>query len=234
MRFQTPLIPARLKRRYKRFLADIELEDGSQVTAHCPNPGSMLGLQQPGTKIWVEPNDDPRKKLKFCWQLVDHENGHFTGINAGAANKIVREALMARKLKGLDDFDTCRAEVKYGENSRIDFLLTSTSDTKHDTYLEVKSVTLMRKKGVAEFPDSVTDRGLKHLLELKRIAKMGKRAVLFFLIQRNDCAGFEIAFDIDPAYGEVCRELVLEGVEIKVCFCELSPDEIKIGKMLVT
>ena len=116
------------------------------MTAHCPNPGSMLGLKQPGTKIWVEPNDDPRKKLKFC---------HFTGINAGAANKIVREALIARKLKGLDDFDTCRAEVKYGENSRIDFLLTSTIDTKHDTYLEVKSVTLMRKKGLAEFPDSV-------------------------------------------------------------------------------
>tara|TARA_B100001175_G_scaffold315270_1_gene326457 strand:+ start:1040 stop:1744 length:705 start_codon:yes stop_codon:yes gene_type:complete len=234
MRFQTPLIPARLIRRYKRFLADIELEDGSQAIAHCPNPGSMLGLSQPGTKIWVEPNDDPRKKLKFCWQLVDHENGHFTGINTGAANKIVKEALISRKLRGLDAYGVCRGEVKYGENSRIDFLLTGTSDTAPDTYVEVKSVSLKRQPGLAEFPDSVTDRGRKHLLELERISKLGKRAVLLFLIQRTDCAGFKIACDIDPAYGKVFRDLDSQDVEVKVYFCELSPNEIKIDKKLIT
>ena len=230
MRFQTPLIPARLIRRYKRFLADIELEDGSLVTAHCPNPGSMLGLNLPGTKIWVEKNDDPRKKLKFGWHLVDHENGHFTGINAGAANKIVKEALLARKIEGLDVFDYCRPEVKYGDNSRIDFLLTDKSETAPDIYVEVKSVTLMRQAGLAEFPDSVTDRGRKHLEELTKIAKSGNRAVLFFLVQRSDCSAFGVASDIDPTYAKVYKFASLKGVEVMVYSCQLSQDEIKIDK----
>jgi sugar fermentation stimulation protein A len=233
MRFQTPLIPARLIRRYKRFLADIELEDGSQVTAHCPNPGSMLGLSQPGTKIWVEPNDDPRKKLKYGWQLVDHENGHFTGINTGAANKIVKEALIARQIKGLDTYNNCLPEVKYGENSRIDFLLTGSSDSAPGTYLEVKSVTLMRQSGLAEFPDSVTDRGLKHLGDLFKIAKLGKRAVLLFLVQRSDCAAFDVASDIDPAYGKAYRGFKKQDIEVMVYSCDLSPDAIRIDKKLL-
>lgn len=230
MRFQTPLIPARLIRRYKRFLADIELEDGSLVTAHCPNPGSMLGLNLPGTKIWVEKNNDPHKKLKFGWHLVDHENGHFTGINAGAANKIVKEALMARKIKGLDVFDSCRPEVKYGDNSRIDFLLTDKSETAPDIYVEVKSVTLMRQPGLAEFPDSVTDRGRKHLEELTKIAKSGNRAVLFFLVQRSDSSAFGVASDIDRAYAKAYKDARLKGVEVMVYSCQLSRDEIKIDK----
>ena len=232
MCFQTPLIPARLIWRYKRFLADIELEDGSQVTAHCPNPGSMLGLSQPGTKIWVEPNNDPHKKLKYGWHLVEHDNGHFTGINAGSANKIVKEALIGREIKDLDTFSTCRPEVKYGKSSRIDFLLSSSINNVPDTFVEVKSVTLMRQFGLAEFPDSVTGRGLKHLEELSKITKSGKRAVLFFLVQRSDCTAFDIASDIDPAYGKAFQRFKLQDIEVLVYSCALSPDGIKIDKKL--
>ena len=233
MRFQTPLIPARLIRRYKRFLADIELEDGSEVTAHCPNPGSMLGLSQPGTKIWVEPNNDWRKKLKYGWQLVDHENGHFTGINTVLANKIVKEALIAKQLKGLDTYSTCRPEVKYGRNSRIDFLLTCSSNNAPDAYVEIKSVTLMRQSGLAEFPDGITDRGLKHLGDLSEVAKSGKRAVLLFLVQRSDCAAFAVASDIDPAYGKAYLELKQQAIEIMVYSCALSPYAIEVDKKLL-
>ncbi len=228
MRFQTPLVPARLLRRYKRFLTDISLEDGQEVTAHCPNPGSMMGLSEPGTRMFVEPNSDPRKKLKYAWRLVDHQNGHLTGIDTGAANKIVKEALDARKIALFKPYKTLRAEVKYGTKSRVDFLLTETG--QKDLYLEVKSVTLMRKQGVAEFPDSVTARGLKHLQELARVVQMGHRGVLLFLIQRSDCHICEIARDIDPAYAEGLEEAVARGVEILCMACHLSEDEIEIDK----
>ena len=125
MRFQTQLLPARLIRRYKRFLADCTLDDGREVTAHCANPGSMMGLAEPGSKIWLEPNDDPKKKLKFGWRLVDHENGHFTGVDTALPNRAVKAGLQARKITALADYDQVRAEVKYGENSRVDFLLTA-------------------------------------------------------------------------------------------------------------
>jgi len=228
MRFQTPLVPARLLRRYKRFLTDISLEDGQEVTAHCPNPGSMMGLSEPGTRMFVEPNSDPRKKLKYAWRLVDHQNGHLTGIDTGAANKIVKEALDARKIALFKPYKTLRAEVKYGTKSRVDFMLTEAG--RKDLYLEVKSVTLMRKQGVAEFPDSVTARGLKHLQELARVVQMGHRGVLLFLIQRSDCHICEIARDIDPAYAEGLEEAVARGVEILCMACHLSEDEIEIDK----
>ena len=228
MQFQTPLVPARLLRRYKRFLADVLLEDGQQVTAHCPNPGSMMGVCQPGTRVFVEPNSDPRKKLKYAWRLVDHENGHMTGIDTGAANKIVKEALEARKIALFETYQTLRAEVKYGTQSRVDFLLTEPG--QKDIYLEVKSVTLMRKKGVAEFPDSVTARGLKHLQELAHVAEMGHRGVILFLIQRSDSHVCDIARDIDPAYAEGIVYALARGVEILCMDCQLSEDGIDIDK----
>ncbi|MEC8796644.1 MAG: DNA/RNA nuclease SfsA, partial [Pseudomonadota bacterium] len=153
MDFATPLIPARLIKRYKRFLADCRLDDGQEVTAHCANPGSMMGLAEPGMRVWLEPNDDPKKKLKYGWRLVDHENGHFTGVDTSVPNRALRQALMERAIPDLAAYDTVRPEVKYGENSRIDFLL-SASDLPDD-YVEVKSVTLCRQSGLAEFPDSV-------------------------------------------------------------------------------
>ena len=229
MRFQTPLQPARLIRRYKRFLADIRLEaDGREVTAHCANPGSMMGLAEPGARIWVEPNDDVKKKLKYGWRLVDHENGHFTGVDTSAANRALKAALMAGEVPGLQA-PVVRPEVKYGQNSRIDFLLTGAG---RDTYVEVKSVTLSRRAGLAEFPDSVTARGLKHLEELAKVAEGGGRAVMFYLVQRTDCERVTIAADIDPAYGDGLARARAAGVEVMAMDCLISPEAITLGRAL--
>lgn len=230
MEFPTPLVPARLIRRYKRFLADCVLDDGREVTAHCANPGSMMGLAKPGMKIWLEPNDDPKKKLKFGWRLVDHENGHFTGVDTSVPNRALRVALEARQVEGLRDFDTLRAEVKYGENSRIDFLL----DGGGLTYVEVKSVTLSRQPGLAEFPDSVTARGTKHLGELARVAGQGHRAVMLYLVQRTDCDRFDLARDIDPAYGAAFDLARAAGVEVIVLGTQISPERINVAAPLAS
>ncbi|WP_370301527.1 DNA/RNA nuclease SfsA [Pseudooceanicola sp.] len=227
MRFQTPLAPARLIRRYKRFLADCRLEDGREVTAHCANPGSMLGLAEPGTKIWLEPNDDPKKKLKWGWRLVDHENGHFTGVDTSVPNRALKAALEAGEVPELAAYRTIRPEVKYGRNSRIDFLLQQ--DGLPDAWVEVKSVTLSRQPGLAEFPDSVTARGAKHLGELAEMAQSGHRAVMFYLVQRTDCATFTIARDLDPAYGVAFDKARQMGVEMLCYGTRITPDDITLG-----
>ncbi|GFE48965.1 sugar fermentation stimulation protein [Roseobacter cerasinus] len=212
MRFQTDLVPARLTRRYKRFLADCVLESsGAEITAHCANPGSMMGLAEPGTKVWLEPNDDPKKKLKYGWRLVDHENGHFTGVDTSLPNKALKAALMARDVPELAAYGTVRPEVKYGTGSRIDFLLQEPG--LPDAYVEVKSVTLSRQEGLAEFPDSVTARGAKHLAELATMAQQGHRAIMLYLVQRTDCTRFTLAADIDPAYDATFRSARDQGVE---------------------
>jgi len=228
MRFQTPLEPARLIRRYKRFLADVRLEgDGREAVAHCPNPGSMMGLAEPGTRIWVEPNDDPRKKLKWGWRLVDHENGHFTGVDTALANRVVGEALAARAIPEFAAWGTVLAERKYGTASRVDFVLRQ--EGLRDTYLEVKSVTLSRTAGLAEFPDSVTARGARHLRELAAMARAGHRAVLFYLVQRSDARAVCVAADIDPAYMKAFAEARAAGVEAIAHDTRLSPREVTIG-----
>lgn len=226
MRFQTELVPARLIRRYKRFLADCTLEDGREVTAHCANPGSMMGLAEPGMRIWLEPNDDPKKKLKFGWRLVDHENGHFTGVDTALPNRAVRAALQSRKIDALDAYGTVRSEVKYGENSRIDFLLTEPG--LPDAYVEVKSVTLCRTPGLAEFPDSVTARGAKHLSELSKMALAGHRAVLLYLVQRTDCTHVVIADDIDPTYAAAHHAASAAGLETIAIGTQITPDEVNL------
>lgn len=232
MRFQTPLVPARLVKRYKRFLADCTLDDGREVTAHCANPGSMMGLAVPGIRVWLEPNDDPKKKLKFGWRLVDHENGHFTGVDTSLPNRALRAALTAREIAPLAHYATVKPEVKYGENSRIDFLLTDPA--LPDAYVEVKSVTLSRQNGLAEFPDSVTARGAKHLNELARVAAAGHRAVLFYLVQRTDCSRVSVARDIDPVYGAAFEAAQDAGVEVIAYDTLISPQEITIGRALIT
>ncbi|WP_170467286.1 DNA/RNA nuclease SfsA [Ruegeria arenilitoris] len=226
MKFATPLIPARLIRRYKRFLADCQLEDGREVTAHCANPGSMMGLAEPGEKIWLEPNDDPKKKLKYGWRLVDHENGHFTGVDTSVPNKALRKALEAGEIPELAAYQTVRPEVKYGENSRIDFLLTQPG--LPDAYVEVKSVTLSREPGLAEFPDSVTARGTKHLGELAAMAEHGHRAIMLYLVQRTDCDRFALAADIDPNYAAAFEVAQEKGVERLIFATQISPDGIKL------
>ncbi|MBT0957345.1 DNA/RNA nuclease SfsA [Alphaproteobacteria bacterium KMM 3653] len=228
MRFQTPLVPARLLRRYKRFLADVELQSGVVVVAHCPNPGSMMGLKDEGARVWLEPNDDPKKKLKYGWRLVEVAGGHFAGIDAGSANGVVAEALQSGAVPELAGYEGLRREVKYGQNSRIDFLLSQPG--LPDAYVEVKSVTLRRGGDLAEFPDSVTARGAKHLAELAAMAQAGQRAVMFYLIQRTDCAAFDLAGDIDPAYAAAFAKARLAGVEVLCYACRIDPLSVSLGR----
>jgi len=230
MQFQTPLVPARLIRRYKRFLADIRLDDGREVTAHCANPGSMMGLAEEGMKIWVESNDDPKKKLKYGWRLVDHENGHFTGVDTAVPNRALKAALMAGEVPELAAYSEVLPEQKYGEKSRIDFLLKG--DGLPDAYIEVKSVTLSRQAGLAEFPDSVTARGTKHLGELAAMVELGHRAVMVYLVQRTDCTAMALAGDIDPAYAAAFAKARAAGVEVLCYDTQISPERVELGQVL--
>ncbi|MGR3796283.1 DNA/RNA nuclease SfsA [Vannielia sp. SX4] len=231
MRFATPLVPARLTRRYKRFLADAVLEgSGAEVVAHCPNPGAMTGLAEPGMRIWLEPNDDPKKKLKYGWRLVEHGAGHFTGVDTALPNRALAEALRAGTVPGLQGYETIRAEVPYGEKSRVDFLLTAAG--RPDCYVEVKSVTLSRQPGLAEFPDTVTARGARHMAELAAMASAGHRAVVLFLVQRTDAARVAVASDIDPAYAEAFTAARAAGVEAMALSCSITPEAITPGAPL--
>jgi len=227
MRFQTPLIPATLIRRYNRFLADIRLDDGTEAVAHCPNPGSMMGLKEPGLRIWLEPNDDPKKKLNYGWRLVELPGGHWSGIDAGLPNKIVAEALAEGRIAELAAYPVIRPEQKYGTRSRIDFLLSG--DGLPDAYVEVKNVHLRRGGDWAEFPDSVTARGTKHLGELQKIAETGARAVMLYLVQRTDCTRFRLAPDLDPTYAAAFDRARDNGVEILCYGTDISPDGIRVS-----
>lgn len=226
MNFPVPLISATLVRRYKRFLADCVLPDGREITAHCPNPGSMMGLAEPGTRVWLEPYAKP-KKLSYGWRLVEHADGHFTGIDTAVPNRVIRAALETGGIPELADYKTVQPEVKYGEKSRVDFLLKQ--DGLPDCYVEVKSVTLSRKPGLAEFPDSVTARGTKHLQELSRMVAEGHRAVMLYLIQRTDCNRFQLAADIDPAYARAFSAAADAGVERLVYTSHITPTGVSLS-----
>jgi len=227
MRFQTPLVPGRLIRRYKRFLADVRLDSGAEVTVHCPNPGAMLGLADPGVKIWLEPNDDPRRKLRYGWRLVDHENGHFTCVDTMVANRVVGAALRAGAVPGLLGYDSVRAEVKFGTRSRVDFVLSTPGQP--DTWVEVKSVTLRGADGWAEFPDTVTARGTRHLAELTAMRARGQRAVMFYLVQRTDCTRFRLAPRLDPAYASAYDDARAAGVEVLCHTARITPEGVRLG-----
>lgn len=224
MRFQTPLIRARLVRRYKRFLADCVLEDGRTVVAHVANPGAMLGLAEPGLTVWLEPNDDPKKKLSFALRLVQDARGALVGVDTGAANRILRPALEAGAVPGLDGYERVRAEVRYDETSRVDFLLSA--DGRPDAYVEVKSVTLSRAPGLAEFPDCVTARGTRHLGALARMAGQGHRAVMLYLVQRDDADRMALARDLDPGYAAAFEAARAAGVEAMALRCTLGREGI--------
>lgn len=228
--FEKPLLPARLVRRYKRFLADATLPDGTEVTAHCANPGAMTGLATPGTRIWLEPNDDPRRKLRYAWRLVDHENGHFTGVDTGLPNRLLRAALLAHQVPGLPPYDTVLPEQRYAQGNRIDFLLQGAGQP--DTYLEVKSVTLCRAPGLAEFPDTRTARGARHLTALADQIRAGHRAVLLYLVQRTDCDRVSLARDIDPTYAAACDAALALGLQSLAFRCDLSPEGARLGPAL--
>lgn len=226
MEFSCSLVPGTLLRRYKRFLADVELSNGMVVTAHCANPGSMMGLSSPGLKVWLEPNDDARRKLKFTWRLVELDHA-MVGIDTGVPNRIVGEALTARSIPELAAYEVVRPEQKYGTNSRIDFLLQGGG--LPDAYVEVKNVHLVRSPGLAEFPDSITTRGAKHLGELAREVARGNRAVVLYCIQRDDCSQLSLANDIDPGYAAASKQAREQGVEVLAYSCRLSTTRISLG-----
>ena len=229
MKFPNPLISGRLIKRYKRFLSDIELESKHQVVAHCPNPGSMMGLAEPGSQVWLAPVDSPTRKLKYSWELVECARG-LVGINTGHANAIVAEAIQAGRVAALTGYPKLRREVRYGKNSRIDILLEAPD--RPPCYVEVKNVTLSRAPDVAEFPDAVTKRGSKHLGELSKVVESGGRAVSFYLAQRADCARFAIAADIDAEYARAYESAVNRGVEVLCYGCQVSPEAVDLGQPL--
>jgi sugar fermentation stimulation protein A len=226
MHFAADLIEARLIRRYKRFLSEMELADGTRVTAHCPNPGSMMGLAEPGSRCWLSHHAGGTRKLSYGWELVE-ARGTLVGINTGRANAIVAEALCAGRIPGLP-FDVVEREVKVGAKSRLDFRLAD--DRGRFTYVEVKSVTLSRQPGLAEFPDAKTARGAKHLIELAELIRAGHRAVLLFLVQRGDCGRLAAAADIDPAYAAGLAAAQKQGVEVIGLTTRVSPQAIEIDR----
>ncbi len=231
MRFPTPLISGRLIQRYKRFLADVTLDSGEKVTATCPNTGSMMGLVAPGSKVWLSISDSPTRKYPHTWEMVENDLGKgpgLVGINTNHPNKLVSEAVEAGKVKPLTGYATLRREVKYGRNSRIDILLEDPA--KGTCYVEIKNVHMMRKAGLAEFPDSVTERGVKHLVEMTEMIAQGHRAVMVYLIQRDDAKSLSFASDVDPNYVAALQTAMAAGVEAIALRCRLSPEEIAVDK----
>jgi sugar fermentation stimulation protein A len=223
MRFTEPLIPATLIKRYKRFLADVVLSSGEEITAHVANPGAMIGLAAPGSRVWLSKSSNVKRKLPYSWELVEVDLGagpELIGINTAHPNLLVAEAIAANAIPELAGYATHRREVKYGKNSRIDFLLETPS--RQPCYVEVKNVHLMRRAGLAEFPDSVTARGAKHLDELAAVAVAGARAVMLFLIQIGSAARFALARDIDPAYGAAFDRARAAGVEAIAYRCVIE------------
>ncbi len=234
MKFLHPLVPGTLVQRYKRFLAHVVMADGATITASCPNTGSMLGLTTPGSRVWLSESDSPTRKYRHTWELIEADLGqgpHLVGINSGRPNALVTEAIQDGLIPELAGYANLRREVKYGINSRIDVLLSGGPDAR-DCYVEVKNVHLMRGAGEAEFPDSKTERGAKHLRELSSMVDEGHRAVMVFLVQRSDAEKFSVAADIDPAYAAAFQTAAASGVEMLCYRCDLSPSEIRVDKRL--
>jgi sugar fermentation stimulation protein A len=227
MRFPSPLRRGRLVQRYKRFFADVRLDDGTLVTAHCPNPGAMLGLGDPGLPVWVSTSDDPKRRLAYTLELVETNLGRgpsLVGVNTGLPNRLVAEAIGQARIPALDGYPELRREVRYGAASRVDFLLACAR--RGLCYVEVKNVHLVREAGRAEFPDCRTERGARHLAELAAMAEDGHRAVMVYLIQRADAETFSLAADLDPAYAAAFAAARAAGVEALAYRCRLSPEEV--------
>lgn len=229
MKFHAPLIRGSLIRRYKRFMADVELESGEVVTAHVANSGAMLGTSAPGLEVWLSPAANPLRKLKWSWELCRVDGG-LVGVNTAHPNGVAEDAIKAGLIPELAGYETVRREVKYGRNSRIDLLLEAPG--RPTCYVEVKNVHLKRDGDWAEFPDAVTVRGAKHLVELRDMVAQGHRAVMLYLVQRQDCTGFRPAADIDPTYSRGLAAAMRDGVEAICYTCRLSIEDITIGTRL--
>lgn len=233
MLFTSPLVRGRLIKRYKRFLADVTLDDGSTVTARCPNTGSMLGLSEPGLTIWLSLSKTGGRKFPYTWELVELRKGSkkvFVGINTSNPNKILTDAILKQQIEPLEGYAHLRREVAYGKSSRIDLLL---EDPKKGlAYVEIKNVHLIREPGLAEFPDSKTERGVKHLEELTRVLQKGHRGVMIYLVQRPDAVRFSIAQDLDPAYAAAFLKARSKGVETYAAICRVSLRSISFSRLL--
>lgn len=228
MQFPRPLTEARLLRRYKRFLADVVLPDGAEVTIHCPNPGAMTGLAEPGMRVWIAPSR-PGSKLAWGWKLAELPQGGMAVIDTSLANGVVAEALSAGLITGLPAFSGFRPEVRMDTDSRIDFCLTT---AEGPFWLEVKSVTLARQAGLAEFPDSRTARGAKHLEGLRAARLRGEGAAMLYLLSRSACDRITIAGDIDPAYARAFAEARAAGVQMLGLACDISPEGVTARRMV--
>ena len=224
-----PLVRGRLVQRYKRFFADMVLDDGRAITAHCPNPGAMLGVNLPGQGAWVSWSDDPKRKLPWTLQLVEAAGG-LVGVNTMLPNRLVAEALASGAIPELSGYATVRPEVKYAEASRVDFLLTHPD--RPPCWLEVKNVHLSRTPGLAEFPDCVAARSTRHLGDLAAQVAAGDRAVALFVVQRTDCENFKACEDLDPAFARGLTQAARAGVEVLVYACDVTTQGVRIARRI--
>ena len=225
MNFENKLISGQFVKRYKRFFADVKI-NGKIVTAHCPNTGSMFGLLKKGNKVWLTKSNNPNRKLKYTLQIIQDKKSK-VGVNTHLTNKIVLHALRNNLIKGFKKNIEIKPETKFGSNTRFDFYITK---DKYKAFIEVKNVTLSRKEGLAEFPDAITSRGLKHIHELLNASKKGYKIFILFLIQRNDCKFFKIAEDIDPEYSNSLSKAVKKKLNILCYDCKFSTKGIKLNQ----
>ena len=225
MKFNQTLISGEFIKRYKRFFVDIKIGNNT-ITAHCPNTGSMMGLLEKGNNVWLSKSNNPKRKLKYTLQIIENEDSK-VGINTLLTNKIVHKALSEGVIKYFKKFKNIQQEVKFGKNTRFDFLLTNKNEK---VFIEVKNVTLSRQKQIAEFPDAITSRGLKHIQELLKANQEGYKIYLLFIIQRNDCDKFQLAKDIDPQYCELLAKAVKKNLKVLCYDCKFSSKGIKLNR----
>ena len=227
MNFENKLISGVFIKRYKRFFVDVQIEN-KVITAHCPNTGSMKGLLKEGNKVWLSKSNNPDRKLKYTLQIIEDDNSK-VGVNTHLTNKIILDALKNNLIKEFDKNITIKPEVKFGDNTRFDFLITKKN---YKAFVEVKNVTLMRKPKIAEFPDAITSRGAKHIEELIKASKKGYEIYIAFIIQREDCNEFTIASDIDPEYSKLLSKAVKKKLNILCYDCKFSSKGIKLNKKI--
>ena len=227
MNFENKLISGLFVKRYKRFFVDIKINN-KIITAHCPNTGSMYGLLKKGNKVWISKSNNPNRKLKYTLEIIEDENSK-VGVNTHSTNKIVYHALQNNLIEGFDNIAEIKQEVKFGLNTRFDFLV---STKKYKAFIEVKNVTLSREKDLAEFPDAITTRGLKHINELLKASKKNYKIFILYLIQRDDCKSFAIAKDIDPNYSNALSKAVKNKLNILCYDCKFSSKGIKLNSKI--
>jgi sugar fermentation stimulation protein A len=229
MRFSAPLIEGRLVQRYKRFLADVDLADGTRVTAHCANPGAMLGLNAPGSRVLLSPSNSPTRKLNYSWELVEADlpgGPQWVGINTMRPNALVAEAFFAGHLAPLSGYTALKPEVRYGTASRVDFL--ASGEGLPAVHVEVKNCHLMRQADLAEFPDCIAARSARHMRDLAEVVVQGGRAVLIVVVQMQ-AGAFDVARDLDPAFDRAFREARRAGVETYAYRCRIDSTEVTIA-----